>query len=53
LPSPPEVKIDEGYLDENLPIVRERLQKAGVRLAHCSTRPSAREREASEPEDSA
>jgi hypothetical protein len=28
------VKIDQDYLDANLPVVRERLQKAGVRLAH-------------------
>jgi S1/P1 Nuclease len=28
------VKIDAAYIDANTPIVRERLQKAGVRLAH-------------------
>jgi hypothetical protein len=28
------VKIDAAYIDANTPIVREQLQKAGVRLAH-------------------
>ena len=28
------VKIDAAYVDANTPIVREQLQKAGVRLAH-------------------
>jgi hypothetical protein len=27
-------KIDAGYVAENTPIIREQLQKAGVRLAH-------------------
>jgi hypothetical protein len=34
LPAPAKVKIDAAYLDANTPIVREQLQKAGVRLAH-------------------
>lgn len=29
-----EVSVDETYVRENVPIVRERIQKAGVRLAH-------------------
>jgi hypothetical protein len=28
------VKIDAAYIQANTPIVREQLQKAGVRLAH-------------------
>jgi hypothetical protein len=28
------VKIDQAYIDANVPIVREQLQKAGIRLAH-------------------
>jgi hypothetical protein len=28
------VKIDAAYIQANAPIVREQLQKAGVRLAH-------------------
>jgi hypothetical protein len=28
------VKIDAAYVEANTPIVREQLQKAGVRLAH-------------------
>jgi hypothetical protein len=28
------VTIDAGYIAANTPIVREQLQKAGVRLAH-------------------
>jgi hypothetical protein len=28
------VKIDAAYVETNTPIVREQLQKAGVRLAH-------------------
>jgi hypothetical protein len=28
------VKIDAAYIEANTPIVREQLQKAGVRLAH-------------------
>ena len=31
---PGKVKIDAAYVDTNTPIVREQLQKAGVRLAH-------------------
>jgi hypothetical protein len=31
---PGKVKIDEAYIAENTPIVRERLQKAAVRLTH-------------------
>ena len=34
LPSPAKVKIDAAYLEANTPIVRQQLQKAGVRLAH-------------------
>jgi hypothetical protein len=34
LPDPAKVKIDAAYVDANGPIVREQLQKAGVRLAH-------------------
>ena len=34
LPSPAKVKIDAAYVEANVPIVREQLQKAGVRLAH-------------------
>jgi hypothetical protein len=34
LPNPPKVRIDNAYLATNIPIVRERLQKAGVRLAN-------------------
>ena len=34
LPSPAKVKIDAAYVEANTPIVREQLQKAGVRLAH-------------------
>jgi hypothetical protein len=28
------VKIDADYIQANVPIVREQLQKSGVRLAH-------------------
>jgi hypothetical protein len=28
------VKVDQAYINDNVPIVREQLQKAGVRLAH-------------------
>jgi hypothetical protein len=28
------VKVDTAYIDASTPIVREQLQKAGVRLAH-------------------
>ena len=28
------MKIDAAYVEANTPIVREQLQKAGVRLAH-------------------
>ena len=31
---PGKAQIDEAYITENTPIVRERLQKAAVRLAH-------------------
>jgi hypothetical protein len=34
LPAPAKVKIDATYVEANTPIVREQLQKAGVRLAH-------------------
>ena len=34
LPEPAKVKIDAAYVETNTPIVREQLQKAGVRLAH-------------------
>ena len=34
LPSPAKVKIDAAYVEANTPILREQLQKAGVRLAH-------------------
>ena len=34
LPAPAKVKIDAAYVEANTPIVREQLQKAGVRLAH-------------------
>jgi hypothetical protein len=34
LPDPAKVKIDAAYVQANTPIVREQLQKAGVRLAH-------------------
>ena len=34
LPEPAKVKIDAAYVEANTPIVREQLQKAGVRLAH-------------------
>jgi hypothetical protein len=34
LPSPAKVKIDAAYVEANTPIVREQLQKAGVRLAY-------------------
>lgn len=34
LPDPAKVKIDAAYVDANGPIIREQLQKAGVRLAH-------------------
>jgi hypothetical protein len=33
LPTPAKVAIDAAYLEANAPIVREQLQKAGVRLA--------------------
>jgi S1/P1 Nuclease len=32
--APAKVKIDAAYVEANTPIVREQLQKAGVRLAH-------------------
>jgi hypothetical protein len=32
--SPGEVKIDAAYIQVNAPVIREQLQKAGVRLAH-------------------
>jgi hypothetical protein len=32
-PSPPHVVIDAAYIETNVPIVRERIQKAGVRLS--------------------
>ena len=32
LPDPAKVKIDAAYIQANAPIVREQLQKAGVRL---------------------
>jgi hypothetical protein len=28
------VKVDAAYIEVNTPVVREQLQKAGVRLAH-------------------
>jgi hypothetical protein len=34
VPDPAKVKIDAAYITSNTPIVREQLQKAGVRLAH-------------------
>ena len=34
LPDPAKVTIDAAYVQANTPIVREQLQKAGVRLAH-------------------
>jgi S1/P1 Nuclease len=34
LPNPAKVTIDAGYVAANTPVVREQLQKAGVRLAH-------------------
>ena len=34
LPEPAKVEIDAAYVEANAPIVREQLQKAGVRLAH-------------------
>jgi hypothetical protein len=34
LPDPAKATIDAAYIQANAPIVRERLQKAGVRLAH-------------------
>jgi hypothetical protein len=34
LPAPAKVTIDAAYVQANTPIVREHLQKAGVRLAH-------------------
>ena len=34
LPDPAKVKIDAAYVQASTPIVREQLQKAGVRLAH-------------------
>lgn len=33
-PSSEHVTIDDSYIEANVPIVREQLQKAGVRLAH-------------------
>jgi hypothetical protein len=34
LPTPAKVTIDAAYVQANAPIVREQLQKGGVRLAH-------------------
>ena len=33
-PSPGSVKIDQAYIDANVPVVKEQLLKAGIRLAH-------------------
>jgi hypothetical protein len=45
------VQIDEAYLDATVPLIREQLQKGGVRLAHLLDAAWARAASASESND--